>query len=296
MLGVFLMISGTLFAEVSQTIGKKVLSQRLTDVISLSFVNHLGFISIFALQVLFVPSSFVFSLASLPTVILRILLEILQAWLIMEALEKASRSTFGFLRVLTIPLLLFADIFILNTQITLQQYFGIAIIILTSLWIFRHNGKDRKGMWFVLGGALNAVITLSLYKYHLQHFNSVAAEQLIVASGMMVGLFLIEYFRYKKNPFTSMRKPIVLKEMFFMGAAAVMISYAFSLLAISIVTAMNRALAILWSVIFGHKFFHEDHFKEKLVGVFGFVIGIVFLAIPLHTFVGDFQRYLRLFM
>jgi len=283
------MIFGTLFVEASHTISKKVLSHRLVDAISLSFVNHLGFLGILFVQVLLFPDTFVFSMASVPTVIVRTLLEIIQAWLIIEALSKASRSTFGFLRVLTIPLLLVADIFLLSTNISMQQYLGIAVIILTSLWMFRHNGKDRKGMWVVLAGSLNAVITLSLYKYHIQYFNSVAGEQLVVGAGTMIGLFLIERFRYKRNPFSSLKEKIVLKEMAFLGTAAVMISYAYSFLAISVVTALNRALAIVWSVMFGHKYFHEDHFKEKIFGVLGFVIGIVLLSIPLHNAARDFM-------
>lgn len=255
------------------------MAARVGNAFSLPFVNHLAFVSFFALQAVLVPSSFVFTPASWPILVIRIGLEIAQAWVTLEALGRASRSTFGFLRVLTIPLLLISDVFFLGANLTPVRYAGLAIIMATLLWLFRDNGKDRKGMFYVVASAVGAVLTLSLFKYDIQTYNSVVAEQLIVGLGMLIGLYFIERYKFGRNPFVLLKKRAVIVEALSLGLGAVLISYGYVYLAVSIATAMKRALGVLWSVLSGKRFFKEENLYSKLLACVVLLLGLILVSL-----------------
>lgn len=88
----------------------------------------------------------------------------------------ADRSTYGFLRVLTIPLLLLVDL-ALGYSLSQGQIVGVSILTLSVLLLLLNHGLRTKGIGFVLLSAVNAVVTLSLFKYDITHFNSVEVEQ-----------------------------------------------------------------------------------------------------------------------
>ena len=68
--------------------------------------------AIFFLGVIFWKNSFDFSMASLPTFIPRIFIEIVLASIVLRATVVADRSTFSFMRTITLPLLLLVDLFV----------------------------------------------------------------------------------------------------------------------------------------------------------------------------------------
>lgn len=278
MIGVILASFGTLFDEAAMMIGKKEVAAQRESVYTMGFLNLFWATVIFLGIAIFVPGAFVFSMASLPTFILRAVLEIAQAHVTVRAITVASRSAFSFIRTLTIPLLLGVDL-ALHYTIGMYQFIGMAVIIVTFIMLFINHGIERKGAGAVLFTAVNAVITISLYKYHITYFNSVVAEQLIVIIIIMGYFLMMAHFRAREMPFRFFKKPIFLGQSASMGIGVGLESFAMMFAPASIILAAKRASAILWSVLSGNLYFHEQHFAMKIIGFVFLAVGIVLLAL-----------------
>src|SRR5690606_12002348 len=113
---------------------------------------------------------------------------------------KADRSTFSFLRLLTIPLLLVVDIVLLYA-ISVTQIAGIAVILVALAILLYAHKKARKYAGLVVVTALVSVVTISLYKYDISHFNSVVAEQSIFYVIMLVFFGIMAKYRHNENVF-----------------------------------------------------------------------------------------------
>lgn len=275
MFGILLIIISTLFEEASTSSAKDSIADHKESIASRAFL--VGMWSVLFLGVSLIAGTvWRFNLASLPFFITRVFLELVQTHITLKAITLADRSTFGFLRTLTIPLVLGIDV-ILGTPLLFSQIIGIislagALFILTS----RHS-LSTKGIWFALYSAVGSSITLSLYKFDLTHFNSVAAEQ-ILASLIILPYFFIRALRHEKeNPFRLLRSRTILGESAATGIAGVMGSFAYLFAPASVIVAAQRSSAVCWSVVAGALHFHERHIVEK-VAVLGLtVLGIVLL-------------------
>ena len=111
MIGLILVSIGTFLDEISTLIGKTEVQNKRESVYSMAFLCLIWGTLWFLLIILY-KGQFIFSAASLPTVIIRILTEIVLVYVTTLAIVKADRSTFGFVRTGTIPLLLFADLWL----------------------------------------------------------------------------------------------------------------------------------------------------------------------------------------
>jgi hypothetical protein len=179
--------------------------------------------------------------------------------------------------MVTIPLLLVVDL-MLGYDISTYELIGIGIIILTTLYLASGSILEKTGMWYVLASASLAVITISIYKYHLTYFNnSVAGEQITMSAIMIVYLFLTSYFTTKKNPFRHLKRPRVLTQSLAVGLASVLISFSFLFGASSVIMAAKRTMAVLWSILSGHFFFQEKKFIFKIHAFFVLAGGIYLL-------------------
>src|SRR3989338_2659827 len=178
MFGIFLLASGAFFSEVGVSLGKEEVARRKENIYTYGFLSlFLSTLAFFVIVLL--RGKFLFSLESLPTLSLRIGLEILQAYVSIRAITTADRSTFGFLRVLTIPLLLLVDL-ALGYSLAINQIIGSGILTLSILFLFLNHGLSSKGIGLVLFSAVNAVILISLFKYDITYYNSVEVEQGII--------------------------------------------------------------------------------------------------------------------
>ena len=269
---------GSLFDEFSNLIGKKKIEEQKESIFTMGFLNLFWVVLAFAGIAIFVPGSFRFSSASLPFFIPRLIFEIAQAVITVKAIAVATRSTFSFIRSLTIPLLLGVDVF-LGYALSLPQIVGIALIAITLVLLFANYRAEQKGSGYVLFTAINAVATISLYKYNITHFNSVIAEQLIVMVVLLIFFFLGAYLFARENPMYFLKKPIFLVQSLGTGVAVAVESYAFVFAPASIITAAKRGSAILWAVLSGNLYFREKHFKMKLFGFAMLTLGIVLLAL-----------------
>lgn len=286
MLGLLLVGGATLFEEVGVSLGKRQTSLKLESVFTMGFLNSL-WATIILLALAFLipahyfapgfPSGFVFVQDSLPTFIPRVILEIAQAHATVYAISRADRSTYGFLRILTIPLLLVADLLLLY-PITLLQISGMSLIIVSLILLFINHGIEKRGAWLVLFTAINAVLTISLYKYDITHFNSAAAEQAIVSLILIIYFFVMALLVSKENPLRLFRKPVMLVQSSVMGIAGTLHTFAYLYGTASVITSATRAFSILYAIISGNVYFGEKKAWIKILSFLFILSGLVLLA------------------
>lgn len=277
MIGVLLTSIGTFFDEVATSFGKAKVEKKQLGLYSFCFINNF-FTLVFLLIIIAYKGQFLFSFASLPTFIPRVILEVIITFIAFSAIIKADRSTFGYIRVLTIPILLIVDI-ILSYKINNFQLAGIIIIIMTLFFIFSGRKINKKGAMMTLVATLLAVATVSLYKYNISHFNSVEAEQAIVYLVILIFVFFIAVVKDKENPFSYFKKAEFLIQGLVAGLAGPLISYAYNYAPASVIMAAKRSWEVGWSVLSGKVYFKEENILVKLVYLVMLILGIVLLVL-----------------
>src|SRR3989338_3870018 len=131
MFEILLSILGTFFTELSSSIGKSAVAKKLESVYAMGFLDSIWGAGFFLIAILFnVSRGTPLSIASWPTFFLRVFLEIFQAFLAVEALARADRSTLGFLKTGTIPLLL--------------EQFYIFLVLLLFFYLVSHFIKKER--------------------------------------------------------------------------------------------------------------------------------------------------------
>ncbi len=275
MFGVLLASISSAFSELSDSIGKKKTGELACSQYSFGFLSVLGGVP-FLLIIGFVRNDLVFSLASLPTFLPRLVLEVLQAQVTVWAIMRADRSDFGPLRMLTIPLLLAVDL-MLGYGVRPQQMLGMGIIFCTIFVLLSYEHFKTKGLSLLLFTAVNAVITISLFKYDVTHFNSVEAEQSIVGMVLLFYFFVLAVVRAGENPLRLLARRAFFVQAFTGGLSSVFSSYAYAFAPASITTAALRASAVLFSLLSGRMYFHERGFILKLVLFCVIVVGLFLL-------------------
>ena len=276
MFGILLAGIGSAFSEISDSIGKKTVQDRLESLYTFGFLNLL-FGTLFLVIHGFVRHSFLFSIASLPFFIPRLALEILQAHVGALAVIKADRSDYGFLRVLTIPLLLMVDV-ISGYSITTFQVAGIALILGAAFALYSLEHYKTKGFWLICFTAVNAVITISLFKYDISHFNSVESEQAIIMSVLALYFFLLAAIKARENPLSIARHPVRIAQTVSSGLGSYVSSFAYLFAPASIIMAAVRATAVLFSILSGKLYFREKRTVEKLFLFLVITLGLFLLT------------------
>ncbi|KKR91642.1 MAG: hypothetical protein UU95_C0004G0010 [Parcubacteria group bacterium GW2011_GWC2_42_12] len=277
MFGVIIVFLSSFFVEISDSVSKLELKQKQIGLYSLAVVNSLAVTLIF-IAINIYQREFIFSPASLPIISIRAILEIILTYLALTAIAKADRSTHGFIRILTMPLLLLVD-FSLGYQINSYQLAGIGIIIFSLFLLFSYQGIKKQGAWLSLATAVLAVATISLYKYDITHYNSVAAEQTIMHIVILIFLLPMAFFKAKENPFSFFKQKIFCFQSLINVIPSFLNSYAYAFAPASVILSAYRSSAVLWSVVSGKIYFHEKHLLIKAVCLILLVGGIILLAI-----------------
>lgn len=279
MFGIILTMISSVFREVGTSIGKIKESKGEECQYSLGFINLFWGGIFFLLIAFFVRGEFIFSLASLPTFSLRIILEILQVYFMIKAVVLAERSTVGLLGIWTIPLLLLIDIS-LGYTFSSWQFLGIIIIILGFVFLFLNHGIKKKGALFAVLAAINAAFTISLFKYNIDNFNSVEAEQGVIIVILLIFLFIMAKFKSKENPLRIMfQNKAIFVQSIMMGVASLGISFAYIFAPASIITVVKRSSAILTSMVSGKIYFHEKKMGLKVIVAIIIIFGIILISI-----------------
>lgn len=261
--------------ELSDSISKKKVVDGAASYYTFGFLSLL-FGTVVLILIGIWRQDFVFSPASLPTFIPRVFLEVLQAHVSVLAIVRADRSDYGSIRVLTIPLLLAVDM-MLGYTVSPTQMFGVGIILVTIFLLLSYERFQVKGLFLVLFTAVNAVATLSLYKYDITHFNSVETEQVLVQLVLLAYFFILAVVVARENPFAFLRKGAFFAQASASGFASSLVSYAYVFAPASIVTAALRASTVLFSVVSGKFYFKERHIIAKTLVVCGVLVGLFLL-------------------
>lgn len=279
MLGLFLILAVTLSEEASLTMGKKAVHDHLETPLAMGFFSYIWGILFFAILVL-LGADFKFDWQSLPFLLVRLVFEIAFLHVTVKAVLAAERTTFAFLRLMTIPLLLIVDVMV-GYQISSLQFAGIALLLMALLLLFYRNPSGRKGTGTVLLSAVLAVATTSLFKYDITKYNSVAAEQLITLSIVTIYFYLLSRFVSHEHPIRMLTQKVTGTQALLRGVGITLQSYAIALLAPSVMMALKRALSAGWSIIFGRIYFRESNLARKILAFMIVGVGITLTAISI---------------
>ncbi len=275
-LAIILLISASILSEVAGSIGKVAIGRKMETAFSMSFLNMLWAFGIFGATLLVRPDAWHFSLASIPLLLIRFVLECLQVYWSGEAVALASRGTFGLVRSLTIPFVLLADI-LLGYTLDAYQLLGIGIVFLTLVVLASIGDLERKGIGFVLLSAVNAAITISIFKFSITHYNSIPTEQFLITGGLLTFVYIMAR-RDGEYPLRLFRQPMLAGQSAAFGTGSLLAALAYQWLPASIATTFSRALDVIWSIVFGKAYFKEAHLATKLIGCAIIVVGLVLLA------------------
>lgn len=276
MIGIILASASALMDEVSAAVGKWEIQHKREGIYTYGFLNCF-WILVTLVTIAVVKGDFVFSLESLPLFALAAVLEMAQVYSSLHAIVKAERSTLGFLMILTIPLLLVVD-FLLGYQLTVSAMLGIGLIVVGLIFLLINHGLDKKGVGYVLFSAFNAVATISLYKYLITHYNSVAGQQIPMFLIVLVFLYIMARVVSKQDPFKYLLRREFLAQSVSRGLSGAFISFAYVYAPASVITSAKRGLAVLLSIVSGRAYFHEKHFVIKVVAFVLVLVGLVFLG------------------
>lgn len=276
MLSVLFATISSFIGEISSSVIKFEVDHKKETVYTAGFINMIFGLLAFSALAIF-RGKFVFSLASLPTFSLRAILEILQAQVTMFALVKADRSTNAFVRNLTIPLLLIVDLAI-GFSVGVNQWIGILLIFAVLAVILAFHVINLRGIGYPLFTAVNAVATISLFKYNITYFNSVEADQILIYIILLIYFFLAARFFGKENPLKALKNKLLLGQGIFNGIAGLFGAFAISLGNPGIAMTAERSSAVLAGIISGRNYFQEKKFGAKLIACAALIVGLVLLA------------------
>lgn len=277
MLSILLIVAGSFFSEVATSLGKEEVARKKETIFTYGFLSLFLGTVVFFLIAIFVRGEFIFSMQSLPTLLLRAVLEIVQAYVSIKAITVADRSTYGFLRIFTIPLLLIVDL-ALGYPLTQNQIIGVSLLTISVLLLLLNHGLRAKGILLVLFSAVNAVITLSLFKYNITHFNSVEVEQGIIQIILLV-YFAVMVWRTKgQNPLRLLLKPLFFFQSFSQAIGGVLGSFGYYFVPASVAASIERPTSVFFSLLAGNRYFHEKKLAQKFIAFLLLLIGFAFLA------------------
>ena len=125
--------------------------------------------------------------------------------------------------------------------------------------------------------AVNASVTITLFKYNITHFNSVATEQLIMLLMLAIAYFILAKV-FKERILHVFCKPLLVTEAVSLGGSGLLTSFAYACIPASMAITISRSLSVFWSVVFGKAYLEEIHLIPKLIGCVVVVPGIFLLA------------------
>ncbi|OGZ97517.1 MAG: hypothetical protein A2676_01225 [Candidatus Sungbacteria bacterium RIFCSPHIGHO2_01_FULL_51_22] len=277
MWGAILPAAGSFFEEISSAIGKFEVSKHAESIYTMVFLNMFWAVVFYAGIGLWRGTLFL-SYASLPTFAVRAVFEVLQIHLGVRAIVQADRSTFSFLRTITIPLLLVVDLF-LGYAFDKMQIIGIALILATFVILFVSRGISKDGVWLTVLSSVNAVIPISFFKYDITYYNSVEAEQAFMLAILLCYFLAADLLRSRENPFRFFLKPVFFAQSAAHGVAIVLHGFAYLFAPAAVIASAGRSSAIFWSVVSGNRIFKEDHIILRSVLLVLSVAGVILLAL-----------------
>ena len=267
MLWFILWLVGTFFEESTNSITKKqTLKYNIYQVwIIISFFSLVFFLIYAIIKILFLDKEIYINSNSYLLLAIRVCFEILQSYFTIIAINKSDRSTFSIIRIITIPLLIISDL-ILWYHFSILSLVWLWILLIAFVIIWFSKNKINFNWWkYALFTAINAVITISLFKYSITiYWNSVEFDQFVVILSILIfyAFFLIKNKSKIPNIF---KDKLFLIQWVSMWISTILISFSYLFLNASIATAIKRWWEMFWSILFWYRIFGEKNLKFKLI-------------------------------
>lgn len=271
--GLLLIGAAGLFDEIANAIGKEQALHKKETLFTIGLIKTFWAVVILLVPVLLGISQFQFSFASLPTFLPRLILELILSYIAIKALVRADRSTATIFSVLTVPFLLIIDIYLGYVTSPVTAFLIALSVVGVLTFSLRDRNISKHGIGFVLIASMLAVATTQLYKYNIENFNSVAAEQSITISVMALFYLVMALKKERHIAKVLWRKRVILQSIS-SGITVGLFSYAIYYLPPSIMIAAKRVIRMLWALVSGKFYFKEEHGLHKfaLVGVIATLI------------------------
>lgn len=263
MFGIFLASIATFFGEISSSIGKWEVGHKKENLYTMGFLNVLGAVSFFLVLIVFVDQRFWINLAFWPWTLVLMGLSTLQGYITVQAITRAERSTFSFIRTGTIPLVLLIDL-ISGYRLSPIALLGIMLILLSFVVLYKNHGVSRKGIGWVILSAVNAAFAISLYKFLITTaHNPVSSLYFLLLLPELILFFILARLVYHQNPFSLLKKRAIVAQTVAQGFGVVFSGFAYLFAPASILVTADRSFSVIWAFLFGHQVFHEKRFFLK---------------------------------
>ncbi|MCK5474663.1 MAG: DMT family transporter [Candidatus Aenigmarchaeota archaeon] len=197
---------------------------------------------------------------------------------------------------LTIPFLSFAPIFILViASVFFGEFpgiYGIAGVFLVVIGTYLLNlSKTKEGLLapfkailkekgsrYMLVVAFLYSITTSLDKLAVTHSSPLFYA--VVFNSLLSLFMFFAMLKFSKNHLTDLRKhkKVLFPAGFFMALASIAYFMSLSMILVVFVSAIKRTNS-LFSIFYGKYFFGEDNIKERLLGAFIMILGVLMITI-----------------
>lgn len=268
-----------MFGEVSTSASKHAFKERLFSYTLYGFLSHLVGMLFFVGIIYFSSEHFVYNTKAFPLFLIRLMAELIQCEIVYRAFVKADRTTFGFARIFTIPLLLVVDL-LLGYSISNIQFLGIGIIAAALLGYFGVEHMKGKGAHLAVFSAILSVLTISIFKYDVSNYNTPGVVQLMSSSALaLIYGIRVLFSRKDKKLLLSIGKHPMLGFVFLLEAiASGILTYAYTLAPASLVLALSRASAVVWSLVSGVFYFHEKKVLRKVFLSAVLAIGLIVMT------------------
>jgi hypothetical protein len=277
MFAMAILFASTLLEETSETLGKNGVKKRRESIVNLAFLTQFWSV-IFLLFSTLLGAKLVLNAHSLPILAIRVIVEVFLNYTAALAIVRADRSTIGFMRLLTIPLLLASDV-TLGYHISSLQIAGVCVLFVGLAAAFYHNPHGQRGANLGILVAVFASMSAAMYKWDITHYNSVAAEQIVVYSCVTVFFYFMS-LREGSSPLQLLLRPATGTQSLANGLGLAIESFAWVFAPASVIVAIKRALAVMWSIIFGQHYFRERHVRQKFYAGAVLVVGLFLLISP----------------
>jgi hypothetical protein len=274
-----LVFIGHFFEELSATASKHAFSVRIFSYTLYGFLSHVLSAFFFGTYVWVNGNTFHYNLDALPLFAIRLVTEIIQCEIIYRALVQSERTTFGFARVLTIPILLLFDL-AMGYTLSAPQMLGIAGISLASLAYFGIDHKKGDGVHLAVISALLSAVNIAVYKYDITHYNQAMVVQFYMATSVAFFYAIrVAFSVYDRALLVKLREhPLLGLTLLGQSAATLLISLAYTMAPASLILAISRASAVVWSLISGVFLFHEHKVIRKAFVCAVLAAGVMFMV------------------
>jgi drug/metabolite transporter (DMT)-like permease len=193
--------------------------------------------------------------------------------------QTADRSFASQFSVLTIPVMMIADVVLWYSITPLQM--GIMAAI-TLIFIIQNRGirGNSKDIPLALGCVITWVVSMILFKYTTSHWLSMTLQIFLSAfCNVTILVFwkhneLLTLIRRRKDRAVASRLAL------FHGASSLLCSYALSFGIASIVVTIKRVTQLIRSLIFSKVVFHEHHMLRKSIITWLLALCLITMQLP----------------